>query len=81
MKTTIDIADPILDRAKKLAACQGVTLKTLVEQGLTRVLAEQTSSAAFRLRDASVGGQGMQPGVAGLDWDRVRELAYEGRGD
>lgn len=81
MKTTIDIADPILDQAKKLAAREGTTLKVLVELGLGKILAERRLKPSFRLRDASFGGQGLQPGVAGLSWDRIRELSYEGRGD
>ena len=31
MKTTIDIADPVLNQAKKLAAREGTTLRALVE--------------------------------------------------
>ncbi len=81
VKTTIDIADPLLDQAKKLAAREGVTLKALVERGLTQVLAETRSRGTFSLRDASVDGQGLQPGVVDLSWDRLREIAYEGRGD
>jgi len=34
MKTTIDIADPLLDEARKLAAREGTTLRALVERGL-----------------------------------------------
>ena len=37
-------------------------------------------SGAFRLRKASFKGQGLQPGVAGASWERIREMAYEGRG-
>jgi hypothetical protein len=80
MKTTIDIADPLLDQAKKVAAKERTTLKVLVERGLRKVLAERKASAAFRLRDASFSGEGLQPGVQGLSWDRLREFAYEGRG-
>ena len=81
MKTTVDIADPLLEQAKKLAAREGTTLKVLIERGLGQVLAERKSRPPFRLRDASFGGAGLQPGVAGLTWDRIRELVYEGRGD
>ena len=33
MKTTIDIPDPLLDRARKIAARDGETLRSPVEQG------------------------------------------------
>jgi hypothetical protein len=79
MKTTIDISDPLLEQAKRLAVKEGTTLKTIFERGLKKVLAERKSGPAFRLRDASVGGEGLQQGVQGLSWDRIRELAYEGR--
>lgn len=80
MKTTIDIAAPILEKAKKLARRERTTLKALVERGLSQVLAERRVAVPFRLRDASFGDEGLQPGVQGLSWDRIRELAYEGRG-
>jgi hypothetical protein len=81
MKTTIDIADPLLERAKAVAREQGVTLRELVETGLARVLAERTGSGApFRLRDASFrGGHGLQAEFA-ADPSRILEAAYEGRG-
>jgi hypothetical protein len=81
MKTTIDIADSILSQARKLAAREGTTLKVLVETGLRRVIAEKKKAGEFRLRDAAFEGRGLQPGVRGLDWEQIRELAYEGRGE
>ncbi|MBW2245376.1 MAG: DUF2191 domain-containing protein, partial [Deltaproteobacteria bacterium] len=38
MKTTIDIADSILEQARDLAARQGTTLRALVEEGLRGVV-------------------------------------------
>jgi hypothetical protein len=58
MKTTIDIADPILEEARKLAAREGTTLRSLVERGLRHVLAETKVKPPFKLRDASVKGGG-----------------------
>ena len=81
MKTTIEIADALLTDARRVAAREGVTVRSLVEQGLRRVLAErQRGAPGFKLRKASFKGRGLQPGVRGASFDRLRELAYEGRG-
>ncbi|MGH8262878.1 MAG: type II toxin-antitoxin system VapB family antitoxin [Steroidobacteraceae bacterium] len=81
MKTTLDISDPLLVQARKIAARDGETLRSLVEQGLRTVVAERTRKAAsFRLRDASVGGEGLQPEFQNAPWDKWRDLIYEGYG-
>ena len=81
MKTTIEIADALLTDAKRVAAREGVTVRALVEQGLRRVLQERRRGATgFKLRRASFKGRGLQPGVDGASFDRLRELAYEGHG-
>jgi hypothetical protein len=80
MKTTIDIADPLLDKARRIAAREGTTVKALVEAGLRRVINEKEQRRAFRLRPASFKGRGLQPAAKGMSWDRLREMAYEGRG-
>jgi Arc/MetJ family transcription regulator len=78
MKTTIEIADALLTDAKRIAARDGVTVRALVEQGLRRVLDERRrKTPGFK---ASVKGRGLQPGLEGTSFDRLRELAYEGRG-
>ena len=81
MKTTIEIADPLLNEARKLAAREGVTLKALVELGLRRIITEKKSGGAFRLRKASFKGRGLQPAAKEAGWERLRALAYEGRGE
>jgi hypothetical protein len=35
----------------------------------------------FRLRDGSFKGKGLQPGVDLSNWEQIRSLIYEGRGD
>jgi hypothetical protein len=80
MKTTIDIAQPVLERARVLAARNGTTLRELVEKGLRRVLEEDTKAKPFRLRKASFQGKGLSPEARDLSWERLRQLAYEGRG-
>jgi hypothetical protein len=81
MKTTIDISDPLLSAARKIAARDGTTLRELVEQGLRRVVADKKEKRPFKLRDASFkGGKGLQPEFAGAVWDEIRRAIYEGHG-
>ncbi len=80
MKTTIEIADPLLQAARKVARREGTTVRALVEQGLRKVLAEQRQARPFKLRDASVGGRGLLPGAEGLSWEALRDLVYSDRG-
>ena len=81
MKTTIELSDKLLDEARKLAATQGIPVRELVERGLRRVVAEaKRPPAAFVLRKASFKGKGLRPELQGASWDRLREMAYEGRG-
>ena len=80
MKTTIEISDPLLRKARKMAARQGITLGALVERGLRRVVAEEKPTADFKLRRASFKGNGLQVDQQGASWERLRDLAYEGRG-
>jgi hypothetical protein len=80
MKTTIEISDPVLSEARRLAAREGVPLRALVELGLRRVIAEKRPAAGFRLRRASYKGDGLKAGLQGASWERLREMAYEGHG-
>ena len=79
-KTTLDISDPLLRDAKKLAAAEGTTLRALVEQGLRNLVTERKRGPRpFRLRKASFGGHGLNPDLDG-GWPLIRDLSYEGRG-
>ncbi|MEA2990959.1 MAG: hypothetical protein QOG83_3670, partial [Alphaproteobacteria bacterium] len=80
MKTTLDISDPLLREARQLAARERTTLRALVEQGLRTVVADKNRRAPFKLRKASFKGRGLRPELKDADWDRLRDLSYEGRG-
>jgi hypothetical protein len=80
VKTTVEISDPLLREVRKLAAREGVTLRTLVERGLHRVVAETNQSEPFKLRRASVKGKGLHAELADASWEQLRDLAYRGRG-
>jgi hypothetical protein len=80
-KTTLEISDPLLRDAKKLAAREGTTLRALVEQGLRKVVSDKSHrNRPFRLRKVSFQGEGLNPELAEAGWDRIRDLSYEGRG-
>ena len=80
MKTTIDIADPLLEQVRRLAARQRTTVKALVEQGLRRVVADKQRDAAFVFRPVIFKGDGLQPEAEAAGWERMRDMIYEGRG-
>ena len=77
MKTTIDIADPILREARKLAHREGTTLRALVEQGLRQVISERKQRHPFRLRLVTSGGEGLRAELQGASWEEIRGLSYE----
>lgn len=80
MKTTIHIADSLLEEARTLAHRERTTLKALVEQGLRLIVSERKRRTGFRLRKVTFKGQGLQPHLSGASWEQIRELSYEGRG-
>jgi hypothetical protein len=79
LKTTIEISDPLLRKAKALARRRGTTLRELVESGLRKVL-EDARAPSFELEDRSVPGQGLAEGLDYGEWAKILERAYEDRG-
>ncbi|HEX5584615.1 hypothetical protein [Gaiella sp.] len=78
LKTTIDIPEGLLVEAKALAARERTTLRAVVATGLRSVLGRRPPEH-FRLRDASVGGGGLQPEFRTGGWERLRDAIYESR--
>jgi hypothetical protein len=74
MKATIDIADAVLTEAKLIAARERTTLRSLVEEGLRRVIDDRAKATTFVLRDASYGEGGGAPGVDPDDWMSIKHI-------
>ena len=80
MKTTVEIPEPLLEEARRLAGRERTTIKALIIEGLRRLLQDRRKSPPFTLRKATFRGQGLQPQITEGSWDSIRDLAYEGRG-
>ncbi len=81
MKTTIEIADSLFAEARQVASRDQTTLRALVEEGLRQIVRERKQRPRFRLREAGFRGKGLQPGLREDDWELIRKMAYEGRGE
>ena len=75
MKTTIDIADDLLARAKRQARRENKTLREVVEEALRRQLVSKASQP-FRLKRHPFKGQGLQPMAVEGKWEAIRDLIY-----
>ncbi len=81
MKTTIEIADDLFERAQRLARQQKTTFRALTETGLRLVL-----SGKYRSRSKpgspliTYGKGGTTDEFSEWNWDRIRTEIYRGRG-
>ncbi len=79
MKTTIEIATPLLEEAKAIAAKEKTTLRALVEEGLRQILRSKRSRNSYLPADGSVDGGGLTPEMeARGGWAKIRHAAYPG---
>lgn len=78
MKTTIDISDPLLARAKRHARKVGKPLRALVEEGLRHVLEAEPAATTYKLPDLSVGRAGDPNPLEAMSWQDLRDEIYGG---
>ena len=79
MKTTLDISDALLERAKRQARKTGKPLRALVEEGLRRVLEESSAPSRYEIPDRSIGRATDPNPLEGLSWQDLRDEIYGGR--
>jgi len=76
MKTTLDIQDALLARAKRHAKRVRRPLRAIVEEGLHRVLSDHPVAEAYELPDASVGDPNADDPLEALSWQDLRAEIY-----
>jgi hypothetical protein len=79
MKTTVEIPDALLERARRHARRTGRPVRALIEEGLRRVLEHGQEKAAYRLPERSVGAPGGPNPLESLSWQDLRDAIYGGR--
>ena len=79
MKTTLDIHDELLVRAKRHAQQTGRPLRAVVEDGLRQVLSTPRTTG-YEMPDLRVGDPQDPDPLERYSWPELRELIYGGDG-
>ncbi|HET7292318.1 MAG TPA: DUF2191 domain-containing protein [Vicinamibacteria bacterium] len=79
MKTTVEIPDALLDRARRHARRTGRPVRSLIEEGLRLVLQAESASSSYRLPDRSVGEEEAPNPLESLSWQDLRAEIYGSR--
>jgi len=79
MKTTIEISDALLERARRYARRTGRPVRAVVEEGLRLVLKEEKRRPSYRLEDRAVGDASAPNPLESLSWQDLRDEIYGGR--
>jgi len=79
-KTTIDISDNLLNRAKRLARKERTTLKSLTEEGLSLVLERHAAPSQWNAEPVLFDGNGVSGEFRGKPWAEIRDEIYKGYG-
>jgi hypothetical protein len=79
MKTTIEIADDLFERAQRVARKEKTTFRSLTEQGLRLVLKEKQNKPGKMPPLVTVPGE-LTDEFKNAPWERIRDEIYRGRG-
>lgn len=74
MKTTIEISDNLLIRAKRRAREQNITLRSLIEESLAVSLDQEIPTK--QVRPVTFKGNGLSREFQGASWDKIRDAIY-----
>ncbi len=80
MSRTIELDEALVSEIEELARREATTAAAIVERAIRRVLTETAASprgTRLEWKDATVGGEGLQPPFTEDNWAAIREAAYE----
>ena len=80
MKTTIEIADDLFERAQHVARKEKTTFRSLTEEGLRLVLQRKAARSRKLPPLVTVRGSGLTDEFKSASWDEIRDAIYRGRG-
>jgi hypothetical protein len=75
MKTTIEIADGLLIRAKARAREQRITLRSLIEKSLAETL--DRPLPVKKVKPVTFKGKGLSREFDGASWEKIRDAIYQ----
>lgn len=76
VKTTLDIRDELLARAKRHARQTGRPLRAVVEEGLRRALDASPPHTRYSLPDRSAGDPAAADPLEEYSWQDLRSMIY-----
>ena len=76
----MDISDNLLLQAKRVARKENVTLRSLTEEGLRKVLEDRAQRQPAPFKPVTFKGNGLKPEFHDAGWEAFRAAAYEGHG-
>ena len=77
MKTTLNIADDLLQTAKELAKKEKTNLTEIVETSLKVYLSTQGSNRKIiKWKKSHFGKKGLVDGLQNKSWTEIRDIAY-----
>jgi len=74
MKTTIEISDNLLIRAKKRAKEKQITLRSLIEESLAASLEQPLPTK--QVVPVTFKGKGLSRDFEGASWEKIRDAIY-----
>ena len=79
MKTTIEIADDLFERAQSVARKEKTTFRSLTEQGL-RLLLNERQARPRKLPPLVTVPGALTEEFENAPWEKIRDAIYKGRG-
>jgi len=80
MKTTMEIADDLFERAQEVVRKERFTFRSLVEQELQLVLNDKQAKFAKLPPLVTARGDGLTKEFRNASWEKIRDEIYRGHG-